>query len=636
MARLTTNAVVVSDGAARIEWVNDAFTAQTGYAPEAVIGRPATLLDAPGNDPAALRALAAAMAEGRPHRTEILNRRRDGREIRVEIDLQPLIDPGGGRLSWIAVRTDVTGRRETEARLERAEREARASREQLLMAVGVLDDGFVLYDAEDRMVVCNRRYRELYAPSAHAMVPGAPFEAILRAGLERGQYLDALGREEAWLAERLADHRAADRAVEQALPGDRWLRVVERATPDGGRVGLRVDITELKRGARATEEARRRAEAASEAKSAFLATMSHEIRTPMNGILGLVDLLSESPADEEQARTLADIRGSGEALLTILNDVLDFSKIEAGRMTLEAIAFRPAEVARRVAALHAPLAREKGLDLRVEAEDGPARLGDPTRLAQVLGNLVSNALKFTERGEVRVHLANPAGGPLGLEVADTGIGMSAEERGRVFERFAQADGSVTRRFGGTGLGLSIVQGLAVAMGGRVAVDGAPGRGTRVVLALPLPEAAEAPAAASAAPVGELRGVRVLAADDNATNRKVLSRLLDRLGARARLVCSGAEAVEAARGGGFDLLMLDIAMPGMDGVEALGRIREAERADGRPPAPALAVTANALEDQVRGYLARGFARHLPKPVRLAALAEAGRAALRDARREGGAG
>ena len=638
VARLTASAVVISDDRGRIEWVNDAFTAQTGYAPAEVIGRQAEMLDSPASDPEVIDALKGALVTGRPIHTEILNRCRDGRDIRVEIDLQPLRAEGGVTAGWIAVRTDVTRRREIEARLVEAERIASRSREQLLAAVNVLHDGFVLYDRDDRMVVCNERYRELYVPSAHAMVPGATFEEILRAGLERGQYLDAIGREEAWLAQRLADHRAADRSVEQSLPDDRWLRVVERATPDGGRVGLRVDITELKRQQRALEEARARAEAASDAKSRFLATMSHEIRTPMNGILGLADLLAERAADPEQVRLLSDLRLSGEALLTILNDVLDFSKIEAGRMTLEAIAFEPQEIARRIEALHAPLARDKGLGLRVEVQDGPSRLGDPTRLMQVLGNLVSNAVKFTDRGGVRLVVRNPSDGPLNLAVVDTGIGMSREEAARVFERFAQADGSVTRRFGGTGLGLSIVQGLVEAMGGRIDVEAAPGRGTRVEVELPLPPCARADAPVPER-VGDLAGVRVLAADDNAMNRRVLSGLLDRLGACSTVVASGAEAVEAAEAGAragagrFDLLLMDIAMPGMDGVEALGLIREGERAAGRAPVPALAVTANVMEDQVAGYLAAGFDGHLAKPLRLEGLARAGRSALRP-RAEGG--
>ena len=638
VARLTTDAIVIADREGRIEWVNGAFTQQTGYPAHEAVGRTPEFLGSPESDPAAMRALDAALIEGHGVRAELMNRCRDGREILVDVDLRPLRDDEGRPAGWIAIRSDVTERRAAEARLERAEREARESREQLLAAVGTLDDGFVLYDRDDRMVVCNERYRELYAASAHAMVPGATFEAILRAGLANGQYLDALGREEAWLAQRLADHQAASRSVEQALPGDRWLRVVERATPDGGRVGLRVDVTALKRQQRATEEALSRAEEASRAKSAFLATMSHEIRTPMNGILGLADLLAETAASPEQARLVADIRESGEGLLVILNDILDASKIEAGRLTLEAIAFEPHELARRAEALHAPVARDKGLALRVAASEGPARLGDPVRIAQILNNLVSNALKFTETGSVRVRLRNPHDGPLVLMVADTGIGMSEDAAAQAFERFAQADDTITRRYGGTGLGLSIVQGLATAMEGRVSVRSAPGRGTRVEVSLPLPPA---PAASAGAPSGptprsaaraDLAGVRVLAADDNRMNRAVLARLLDRLGAASVVTASGAEAVAQA-GGGFDLLMLDISMPDMDGVEALRRIRAAEAAAARAPVPALAVTANALEEQVASYLAAGFAGHLAKPVRLAALAEAGRAVLGGPRASG---
>ena len=627
-ARLTTDAVVIADREGRIEWVNEAFVLQTGHAAHEAVGRTPAFLASPRTEPAAVRALDAALAEGHGVRTEVLDRRRDGREIRIDLNLQPLRDEEGRPAGWIAIRTDITERRRAERRLEQAEREAREGREQLLAAMGVLDDGFVLYDRDDRMVVCNERYKELYGPSAHAMVPGATFEAILRAGLERGQYLDAEGREEAWLAQRLADHRAGERSVEQPLPGDRWLRVVERATPDGGRVGLRVDVSELKRQQRATENALRRAEEASRAKSEFLATMSHEIRTPMNGILALADLLADTAASADQARLVADIRESGEGLLRILGDILDTSKIEAGQLTLEAIPFDPRELARRVEALHGPVARDKGLALRIAAPEGPMRLADPVRLAQIANNLVSNALKFTEAGSVRVSVHNRADGPLVLAVTDTGIGMSPQEAARAFERFAQADGSITRRYGGTGLGLPIVRDLAKAMGGRVGIRSAPGRGTCLRVVLPLPPAPTGRAAAAAcdaAPGADLAGVRVLAADDNRMNRMVLERLLERLGATSTVTASGAEAV-AASAGRFDLLMLDIAMPGMDGVETLRRIREADAARGRVPLPALAVTANVLERQVAGYLEAGFAGHLPKPLRLATLGETGRAAL----------
>ena len=626
LARLTTNAVVVTDAAGRIEWVNHAFTDQTGYPAEEVVGRTADLLDSPSSDPRAMDGLRAAFAAGEPFRGEIRNLRRDGREIAVELELQPMLD-GDDITGWVAIRNDVTDERRNQRRLERAEREAEASHARLAAAVEALDDAFVLYDDQERLVICNQRFRELYEETAPAIAPGRTLEELIRYGIARGQWPEAVGREEEWLAARLAAHRSADQPIERALSGGRWVRVVERPTPDGGRVGLQLDITPLKRQQRVLQDALRRAEEANEAKSAFLATMSHEIRTPMNGILGLADLLSETPLDPRQDVLVEDLRSSGESLLRILNDILDFSKIEAGQVSLETIPFQPAEIARRIEALHGPLAREKGLALRIEAAPGPLRLGDPTRLLQVLGNLVANSVKFTAAGEVAVRIANPDAGELRIEVADTGIGMTLEESARVFERFAQADNSVTRRFGGTGLGLSIVRGIVAAMGGQLEVWSVPGEGTQIGVSLPLAVAAAPRVVPMAVPSASgLGGVRILAADDNAMNRRVLAGMLKRLGATHEVVASGAEAVEAARAGGHDLLLLDISMPGMDGIETLHAIEEEARAAGRAAPPALAVTANVLEAQVESYLAAGFVGHLPKPVRIPALDAAAKAAL----------
>jgi PAS domain S-box-containing protein len=630
VAQMTTTGVMIQSGDGRIEWVNEALTKQVGYELHELVGQKPSILYSPNADPEVQREIMGSKAERRPIRVELVNRHRDGHDVHFSVDARPAIDEADGFEGWVSVRTDITDFRRAKEAARRAEREARESRQQLVAAVEVLDDAFVLYDASDRLVVCNERYRTLYDRSAAAMVRGARFEDILRLGLRNGQYLDAVGREEEWLAQRLADHKAADLTLEQPLAGGRWLRVVERATPDGGRVGLRVDITRMKEHEARLEEALRRAEEASAAKSSFLATMSHEIRTPMNGILGLADLLAETPLREEQGRLLGDLRGAGEMLLHILNDILDFSKIEAGQIALEEIPLDPAEIARRVEALHGPLARDKGLALRVEAPPGPLRRGDATRLLQVLGNLASNAVKFTEAGEVVLSVANPGDGALRIEVADTGIGMSPEEAARVFDRFAQADASVTRRFGGTGLGLSIVRGLVTAMGGEIDVASARGEGTRVALTLPLPVAERPrPASAPAAPVADLGGVRILAADDNAMNRRVLAGMLDRLGAAHEVVSSGAEAVEAARGGGHDLLLLDISMPGMDGIEALALIAAQAAEAGRAPPPALAVTANVMEAQVASYLAAGFHGHIAKPVRIPALAAGARAALESA-------
>jgi signal transduction histidine kinase/CheY-like chemotaxis protein len=403
------------------------------------------------------------------------------------------------------------------------------------------------------------------------------------------------------------------------------------------------DITEQVAAEEELRAAALRAEAANQAKSRFLANMSHEIRTPLNGILGMAQLLEDEIADAGQRDRLATIRTSGEMLLAVLNDILDVSKIEAGKLELEAVPFQPAELLRRIEAMHAPQAAARGLALRVRAGRGAdrLRLGDPSRLAQVLHNLVGNAVKFTEAGGVSVVIAATGDGALRICVRDSGIGMTEAQIGRIFEDFEQADGSVTRRFGGTGLGMSIVRRLVGLMGGEIGLQSRPGMGTVVRIRLPLPPAPEgagavqpglafapgsaflpvsAPAAGAAA-VPALAGLRALAADDNATNRLILEAMLGRLGVAVQMAADGRSAVAAWAPGAADLLLLDISMPGMDGMETLAAIRARERAAGLPPAPAVAITANAMSHQVADYLAAGFSAHVGKPFRREDLAAA---------------
>ncbi len=413
----------------------------------------------------------------------------------------------------------------------------------------------------------------------------------------------------------------------------RWIRT--NGAPfydDEGRFagyrGVGADVTRL-------YEAMRAAEAASKAKSAFLATMSHEIRTPMNGVLGVAEELALSVEDPAQRRLVETIRESGETLLHILNDVLDFSKIEAGKLELEAAAFSPAVSARRVAALHELKAAEKGLAFRLRAtpETERARIGDSLRVQQVLHNLIGNAVKFTEVGSVDLSLSVDAAGRVVFEIRDTGVGMTAEESIRIFEGFAQADGSTARRFGGTGLGMSITRSLVALMGGEIEVESRPGAGTTARVRLPLASAPEAERSeAVTAPAPPPPGLRILAVDDNATNRMLIDLMLKRAKAQTTIVEGGREAVaamEAALRGeaaGFDLILMDIAMPEMDGVEALAAIRRAEAAAGTTPVPAVAVTANAMTHQVEDYLNRGFVGHVAKPLQSEALLAAVAAAL----------
>ncbi|MEM9146931.1 MAG: PAS-domain containing protein [Pseudomonadota bacterium] len=549
----------------------------------------------------------------------------DGRWIRAVDKAMP----NGGK---VGLRIDVTESKRNEARLREAERRAQAARSQLLSAVDTLPDAFAFYDGEDRLVVCNERYRQYYSKTAPILAPGVGFEEMLRYGLARGQFPDAVGQEEAWLAQRLADHRRADREVVQRLPDDQWVRIVEKATPDGGRVGLRIDITELKRQQAALEIARERAEAANRTKSLFLANMSHEIRTPMNGVMAMAEILHGTLEDPEKRALVGVIRESGEALMTILNDILDFSKIEANRLELECVAFTPHDVARRVESLHALKAAEKGIGFSVErfGDGAMPRAGDPHRILQILHNLVSNAIKFTEEGRVSVVVDATPEQPLRLTITDTGIGMSEAQLARLFDAFVQADNSTTRRFGGTGLGMAIVKRLVEAMAGTIEIESRPKEGTRILVSLPVPPADQVVTTGPPFDPGVSRwesasgplpsGLRVLAADDNRTNRSVMAAMLQRLGVEAVIVASGAEAVVALSTQPFDLLMLDISMPGMDGIATLQAVRVRERELGLPPAPAIAVTANALKHQVQAYCAQGFDGHVAKPVRASVLAD----------------
>lgn len=400
-----------------------------------------------------------------------------------------------------------------------------------------------------------------------------------------------------------------------------WIRVsgAPYHAPDGTFLGYRGVGSNVSALVAATE----RAEAASQAKSRFLANMSHELRTPLTGVLGMAELLGDTVTDPEQRRMIDTIRDSGEGLLAILNDILDLAKIEAGKMELEQVPFAPADLARRVQALHGPPAAAKGLRLTASAcaQGERLRAGDRNRILQILNNLVGNAVKFTQAGSIDLAFAIRPDDTLEIRLSDTGIGMTPAQCARVFEEFEQAEGSTARRFGGTGLGLSITRRLVQLMDGEIALESVPGRGTTVLVRVPAPPAEAACAPGSAAAAVDLNGLRVLVADDNRTNRRILDGMLRGLGLEVTLVEDGKAAVAAFLPGAYDLLLLDIAMPDLDGTEALALIRGREGVTGAAPVPALAVTANAMQHQVDQYLAAGFCGHVAKPFRKAALAEA---------------
>ena len=390
-----------------------------------------------------------------------------------------------------------------------------------------------------------------------------------------------------------------------------------------GVLGVLENITSRKTVEAATALARDLAEAANRAKSEFLANMSHEIRTPLNGVMGVASALARTALTPAQAEMVGLIETSGQTLEAILADVLDLARIESGRLELKPEPFDLGACLRSAAALFQPGARDKGLafTLAIDEAAAGAFVGDAVRLRQIVCNLLSNAIKFTSRGEIRLEAVVNAAGAVVIAVNDTGIGFGQDVKDRLFERFEQADGSITRRFGGTGLGLAISRALAEAMGGSLEALSAPGVGSCFTLTVALaPFAGSLPDrdADGAALQAADRAPRVLLAEDHPINRKVVELLFDGTGVELTSVENGAEAVAAASGEAFDLILMDMQMPVMDGLTAIRAIRASEAAGGRPARPIWALSANALPEHVAASMAAGANGHLSKPVSAEAL------------------
>jgi two-component system, sensor histidine kinase len=558
--------------------------------------------------------------------------RPDGQLRWVRMQTDPRRNEDGEIVGMFGIVLDITERKI-------AEEVASSSQRILFDAIESFSQGFILYDKDDRFVLANSRFRDMFPELAALLHPGMCYEDILREGYQLGQYEDHDNDFEAWFERTMAWHRSTEPMVRQ-LPDGRWIKRVEHRTSDGGIAGLRTDITDFKRVEAALEQrvtdlelvrndletqkgelvataaelslARDAAEAATRAKSDFLAMMSHEIRTPMTGMMGMMGLLCDTALDQEQQNLATMARESTSNLLVVINDILDFSKLEAGKLTLESINFSLVAVIQGVVSLLGNTASAKGLRLESsQTSDMPAWVdGDPNRIRQVLLNLGGNAIKFTERGSVRIvashrELASEVV-ELRIEVIDSGIGIPADVQQNLFSPFTQADNSTSRQYGGTGLGLAISRQLCSIMGGAIGVESAPGHGSTFWFTVQcrrgaVPTVAAPPIQPSIECAG--RTLKILVAEDNAVIRILISKLLKRRGHVADMVVNGKEAVAAVARKSYDLVFMDMHMPEMDGVSATMTIRNL--AGPERLVPIIALTGNALVAGMNDYLSKPF-------------------------------
>ncbi|MGC1301710.1 MAG: ATP-binding protein [Caulobacteraceae bacterium] len=415
-------------------------------------------------------------------------------------------------------------------------------------------------------------------------------------------------------------HRRADGQVIEVQP------FIRRTTYEGrpARLAALVDVTARKRNAELLAQARDAAETANRAKSEFLANMSHEIRTPLNGVLGITGVLARTQLEPRQREMVSIIENSTIALNHLLSDILDIARVESGRLSIHPEAFGLADLAREAAALFVSAALEKRVALELEIDPAAERqvVGDPVRTKQILVNLLSNAVKFTAEGAVvlRVQLEDPSQRTYRMEVRDTGVGFDPSRKNALFGRFVQADGSITRRFGGSGLGLAISRDLAELMGGGLDADSTPGQGAVFALTLPLPDAEHAanrvqtPNPVLLVPVEPAEvAARILLADDHATNRRVVELIMDQAGVQLTCVENGLEAVEAFKAARFDLVLMDLQMPVMDGLSAIAAIRDHEDVGGLDRTPILVLSANAMPEHLRACTEAGADGHIAKPI-----------------------
>ena len=600
--------VSITDTAGTILYANDRFCDISGYAREELLGRNHRIINSGTHPTEMFRDMWQTISLGKVWRGEVCNRARNGDLYWVNATIVPLLNATGEPERHIAIRTDITDRKRIEAQLS----EQLHLVEELIEAIPL---PVYLKDSAGRYVRLNKAFElffqisreELLGHTLNDLLP--PEDASLHTEKDAELFADK-GMQSYEASVHSRDGLIHDTVYRKAV-------LTRRDGSVSGLLGVIVDITERKRAEIEVLRAKEAAEAASRAKSDFLANMSHEIRTPMNGVIGMTDLALETALTAEQREYLTIAKSSAESLLTIINDILDFSKIEAGKLLVEEISF---DLYRLVAEVLKPLAlraHEKGIELLSEVlHDVPRYVrGDPSRIRQVLVNLVGNAIKFTNSGEIalRTELLQLQDGHaiVHFAVCDTGIGIAPDKQDLIFDAFSQEDTSTTRKYGGTGLGLSICRRLVELMGGRIWLHSQMGEGSTFHFSVQL-ELSEQATSAQGSQVN-LVGRRILVVDDNATNRRILCSMLSLLKTIPRAVDSAHAALALMEEGStdFDCILLDAQMPEMDGYELARRLH----ATYKYLPPMLMLSSGALRGDAQRCQEAGIAGFFSKPISL---------------------
>lgn len=611
--------VSITDTSGVIVYANDRFCEISGYQRAELIGSNHRIIKSGIHPPTLYRDMWGAITLGHVWHGEICNRAKSGKLYWVSATIVPLLGADGQPEQYIGIRTDISDRKRMEAELS----------EQLDLVEGLIEAiplPVYIKNTEGRYMRFNRAF-ELFFGAERDKFIGKTLRDLLTAEdalihIEKDAELLALGGSQTY--EALVHGR-------NGSSHDTIYRKAALTRRDGsiyGLLGTIIDITERKKAEADMQQAKEAAEAASQAKSDFLANMSHEIRTPMNGIIGMTDLALDTALTEEQREFLGIVKSSAESLLTIINDILDFSKIEAGKLLVEKISFDLHRVVAETLKTLSLRAHEKNIELVFEIMPDVPRhvLGDPSRLRQVLVNLIGNAIKFTTSGEIAVRAeltaTNAKQPTVQFSVRDTGVGIAPEKQQSIFEAFTQEDTSTTRKFGGTGLGLSISRRLVELMNGRIWLESQLGKGSTFYFALKL-QLDMAPPEASSNHI-ELRELQrtldILLVEDHLINQKLALTLLEKWGHRTTLAGNGQEAIALVAKHDFDLILMDVHMPVMSGIEATREIRAREAKAGLPRTPIIAMTAAAMQSDREACIAGGMDDYLSKPVRTKDLLE----------------